>query len=209
MQLSKTVREIKYSTYLIFHPFKGFWDLKHEKKGSAKAATILLSVTILVIIMRNQFTGYLLMPSADNNFNFINDIIKMLLPFVIWVVSNWGITTLVDGEGSMKDIYISSAYALTPLLLLNIPMLVLSRVIILSEVPFYTFLDSLSIAWFVFLIVIGLMTTHQFTMFKTLGTIVIALVGMVCIIFLAVLFFLLIQQIWNWVYFIIQEIKIR
>lgn len=209
MQISKTVKEIKYSTYLIFHPFKGFWDLKHEKKGSLMAATILLFSTIIVLIIRRQFTGYLLIRTEDNNVNIILDIFKMLLPFIVWVISNWGITTLVDGEGRMKDIYISSAYALTPLILLNIPLLLLSRVMILSEVPFYTFLDSLSIAWFVLLIVIGLMTTHQFTILKTLGTIIIALVGMICIIFVAVLFFLLIQQIWNWVYFIIQELKIR
>ena len=34
--LGKTLR---YSLYVIFHPFDGFWDLIHERRGSIGAAT--------------------------------------------------------------------------------------------------------------------------------------------------------------------------
>ena len=38
------LKQLKYSFTLIFHPFDGFWDLKHEKRGSAKAALVILAL---------------------------------------------------------------------------------------------------------------------------------------------------------------------
>ena len=35
---TEIVKGLRYSTYVIFHPFKGFWDLKHEKKGNLESA---------------------------------------------------------------------------------------------------------------------------------------------------------------------------
>ena len=31
---------INYAFYVLFHPFDGFWDLKHEKKGTIRAAAV-------------------------------------------------------------------------------------------------------------------------------------------------------------------------
>ena len=43
--------KLKFSTYVIFHPFKGFWELKKEKKGKAvKIIVSLLAVAVVVCI---------------------------------------------------------------------------------------------------------------------------------------------------------------
>ena len=105
----------------------------------------------------------------------------------------------MDGEGSLKDIFITTAYALTPVVLINIPMLLLSNVMILEETVFYTVLDALSVLWAALLILIGIMTVHQFTMPKTIATIAVAVVGMIIILFLILLFVSIIQQIVSFV----------
>lgn len=205
-ELSKGLR---YSLYLIFHPFKGFWELKLEKRKNLWFASIILLLTIIVLIMQNRLTGYLLKPLGYKETNMILQATSILLPFLIWCISNWCITTLVDGEGKLSDIFIASAYALTPILLISIPLIIMSNVIVLDEIPFYTFFDSVSFIWAGALILIGIMTIHQFTFLKTIGTIIIALVGMACIMFLALLFFLLIQQMLNFAFLLYQELSMR
>ena len=114
---------------------------------------------------------------------------------------------MVDGEGKFLDIYIASAYALVPVVLINIPLLVMSNLITIKEAAFYNFFDSVSIIWTVFLFLVGIMTVHQFTMPKTIGTILVALLGMVIIVFLFVLFFALIQQLINFVILLVKEVQ--
>ena len=109
----------------------------------------------------------------------------------------------------MKDIFITTAYSLAPMILFGLPLLLLSNVLTLQESPFYTVLSALSILWFVFLLVCGIMTVHQFTFKKTIATIVLALVAMVIIVCLIMLFFLLTQQIVNFIWQTYNEVTLR
>lgn len=197
--LSRILKGLQYSLYLIFHPFKGFWDLKHEKKGNVYSAWVIVCLLSVLLILRRQFTGFILNFNKQNEMNVFVEILSVLAPLGLWCLSNWCITTLVDGEGSLKDIFITTAYALTPVVLINIPMLLLSNVMILEETVFYTVLDALSVLWAALLILIGIMTVHQFTMPKTIATIAVAVVGMIIILFLILLFVSIIQQIVSFV----------
>ena len=146
--LSRILKGLQYSLYLIFHPFKGFWDLKHEKKGNVYSAWVIVCLLSVLLILRRQFTGFILNFNKQNEMNVFVEILSVLAPLGLWCLSNWCITTLVDGEGSLKDIFITTAYALTPVVLINIPMLLLSNVMILEETVFYTVLDALSVFLF-------------------------------------------------------------
>jgi len=42
------VQELLFAFHLMVHPFDGFWDLKHEKRGSVRGGTTILGVAILV-----------------------------------------------------------------------------------------------------------------------------------------------------------------
>lgn len=207
--INQVLNGFKYSFYVIFHPFKGFWDLKHEKKGNAGSASFIVFLLVVVLILRRQFTGFILNFNKQNEMNVVVEILSVLAPLGLWCLSNWCITTLVDGEGSMKDIYITTSYALTPLLVINIPLLLLSNVMILEETAFYTVLDVISIIWTVLLILIGIMTVHQFTMPKTIATIAVAIVGMVIILFLILLFVSIIQQMVSFIDLLKTEMSMR
>lgn len=200
---------LRYAFYVIFHPFKGFWDLKHERKGNFGAAAILLLLVTVTFVARQQMSGFLFGGDTQTDTGVLLTISSVLLPFFLWCVSNWCVTTLMDGEGRFSDIVMVSAYALTPLFLIQLPLVLLSNVLTQSESGFYTFFMVVSVAWAAFLLVVGIMTVHQFTMGKTLGTILIALVGMVIMVFLFFLLFVLIQQMINFVLLLREELAMR
>jgi len=193
-RIRETLLAVRFSWFVIFHPFKGFWELKREKRGNISSATLILLAMVFVFILRRQFTGFIINPHDINTMNIVIQFSFILLPFLLWCVSNWSITTLMDGEGSLKDIYIATAYALVPIVLLNIPMLIISNIFVLEEMTLYSLIEGVSIFWAVFLVLVGIMTIHQFTMSKTIGAILITLAGMVVILTIVLLFFSLIQQ---------------
>lgn len=208
-KINEIVSGIRYSTYVIFHPFKGFWDLKKEGKGNLGAAISLICTLVLVYVSKALFTGYLFNAKELKDIHVLSQMSSVILTFLLWCVANWCITTLVDGEGTLKDIVITTAFATTPYILIQTFMIVLSNVIVLDETVFYSLFNTLSIGWTVFLLVIGIMTVHQFSVSKTLGTILIALVGMVIIVFLFILLFALVQQIINFVILFSKELAVR
>ena len=198
-----------YSFHVIFHPFDGFWCAQREGKGDVRAASIIIAVVTAVSILSRDLTGFIFRTSLTDDNNLAADLLSVILPVLLWCVANWSVTTLMDGEGSFKDIFITTSYALTPLVLINIPMLLLSNVMIVEEAVFYTVLDVLSIIWTGLLILIGIMTVHQFTMPKTIATIAVAVVGMVIILFLILLFVSIVQQIVSFVDLLWTEMTMR
>jgi len=205
----KYLDSLKFSLYAIFHPFKGFWDLKHEKRGSISAALTFLVLLIVTYILRRQYTGFIFNENDPKELNVFIEIISVLLPFFLWTTANWAITTLMEGEGSYRDIVIATAYALVPLILINLPLIPVSRIINMEEGAFYFFFTSVSVLWSGVLILAGLSVTHQYTMGKSVFTSLLSVVGMGLMIFIGLLVFSLLQQMISFVYTIYREIAFR
>ena len=121
-------------------------------------------------------------------------LLGMIVPFFVWCLSNWSLTTLMDGKGTLKHIYMATAYAMTPYVLINLPMIVLSNFITVSEGVFYSYFISFASLWCVFLIIVGMMMIHDYSLGKAILSSLLTIVGMGVIIFLTLLFFSLISD---------------
>lgn len=207
--MNKIRDSLLYSFHVIFHPFDGFWCAQREGKGDSRAATIIIALVTIVYILSKQLTGFIFNEDAGQEFNLFSELLSIIIPVLLWCTANWSITTLMDGEGSFKDIYIATAYSLVPLILINVPMIILSRIIVQEEQRIYQALGILAVVWTGFLIFSGLMTIHQHTAAKTVITILIAIVAMAAMLFLFLLFFALIQQLINFIYMFYKEMTLR
>ena len=179
--------EMLYVFHLIFHPFDGFWDLKHEKRGSVRAASTILGITIVAFFYQAIGQGYMFNPRGDYSTVFLQ-VIAVLVPVLLWVVSNWCLTTLFDGEGSLKDIYIATCYSLAPLPVFVIISTVLTNVFTVTEGSMVTLLVTIGYIWVGLLLFFGMSVTHDYSMGKNFITTLGTIVAMCVIMFIAILF---------------------
>lgn len=203
--------DLKYAFHVCTHPADGFWDLKHEKRGRTYISILLIVLYVITDILDKQFNGYTFNELAvfPQNIDVIGTFVKVFLVVAIWVVANWGFTTLFDGEGSMHDILIYTGYAMLPLVLSQILLLPLSNILTTNEATIISLITTIGYGWSIILLFMGTMVTHQYTGGKTFLSILIILLGMVIIVFLAVLFFFLVQEMWNFIYAIYRELELR
>lgn len=201
--------ELLYAFYAIFHPFDAFWDLKHEKRGSVRSAFVILLATVIVYFYDTIGKGYIFNPFPSTTFNIMGAISAVVVPLLLWVISNWCLTTLFEGEGSMKDIFVASCYCLTPLPLLILPGTIASNFLSLDESGFLTLLSSLAYIWLGLLLFFAMMVTHDYSIGKNILTCLATIVGMAFIMFIGVLFSSLMAKIVSFVTNIIEEISYR
>ena len=201
--------ELLYVFHVIFHPFDGFWDLKHEKRGSVKSAFVILLVTVMVFFYNSIGQGYIFNPRPSTTFNIMGAITAVVVPLLLWVVANWCLTTLFEGEGSMKDIFVASCYCLAPLALLMLPATIASNFLIASEGGIISLFVSIAFIWMGLLLFIAMMVTHNYTVGKNALTCVATIVGMAFIMFMGLLFSSLVGKIVSFITNIINEISYR
>ncbi len=201
-------QEVMYAFHLIFHPFDGFWDLKHEKRGSLRGALFYLVLALIAICYNSVGRAYIFNPRASYASMF-STCISLLVPVLLWVTANWCLTTLFDGEGSIKDIFIATCYSLVPLILFMIPATAITNVLTLSEASIYSMLMTLGWVWVGILIFFGTMVTHDYSLMKNVITTIGTVVGMAFIMFCGVLFSTLLVKMVNFISGIVTEISYR
>lgn len=190
--------EILYAFHIMFHPFDGFYDLKHEKRGSIRSAFIILLIVIAAFSYQALGTSYVFDQKTTSDYSSIyTTVLSVVIPVMLWVISNWCLTTLFDGEGTFGDIFVATCYSLIPIPLFFIPSVLLSNVLVADEKGIMTTLTTIAWIWVAMLLYVGMMTTHGYSFSKNLVTVLATIVGMAIIMFLAILFFILMANLFN------------
>ena len=121
-------------------------------------------------------------------------IASVAFPLAIFVIGNWGLTTLFDGKARLGQVYMASCYALTPYPLIQFPLMFFSNFVTVDEAEFYSVISALSLVWAAMLFIAAMGQIHEFSMAKNLLFIVASLFAMLVIIFILLLFFSMISQ---------------
>ena len=200
--------ELLYVFHVMFHPFDGFWDLKHEKRGSVRAALVFMALAVVAMFYRSVGAGYVLNPQGEYTTIFMQ-LMVVVIPALLFVTANWCLTTLFEGEGSFRDIFVAIGYSLLPLPLTIIPTTFFSNYIVMEEADILSLIVAIGFIWAGFLIFFGTMVTHDYTMSKNIATVLGTIVGMAFIMFLAILFTSLVMDIVTFVTNYVSEIVYR
>jgi hypothetical protein len=202
-------KTLKYSLYVSTHPLDGFWDLTHEKRGSIAAANIIAATAVIVEVLRLTLTNFQFVTINMEYFNSIIVALRILLPIGLWTVANWSLTTLMDGKGRMFEIYMAVCYALTPYVIINVIMIVLSQFITFEEGAIYWVLAGFSALWTGLLILAAMMMVHDYSLVKTVLSSLLTIVGMGVMVFIFVIFFSLVSDAFAYFWSLYKEILFR
>jgi len=179
--------EVLFVFHLIFHPFDGFYDLKREKRGSVRAALLFMVLTVVALFYRSIGIGYVMNPQGQYSTIFMQ-LLVVVVPVLLFAVANWCLTTLFEGEGSFKDIFIAVGYSLLPIPLTVIPTTLASNFVVSTETDILTLIVTIGFIWTGMLLFFGMMVTHDYSITKNIATTLGTLIGMVFIMFLGILF---------------------
>ncbi len=185
---------LRYAFYIMTHPFDGFWDLTHEKRGSMAAANTLLILTFLTNLWGMRYTNFMFNDVRWERVNIWREVLGLFAPLIIYCVANWCLTTLFDGKGRLKDVYMGMCYSLTPYILIMNPITIISNVVTKEEGAFIVYFNYLALAWAAILILISVMQIHDYSLMKAILAIAFSVVGMMIIVFLLMLFFSLVSD---------------
>ena len=202
-------KTLKYALYVSTHPLDGFWDLTHEKRGSIAAANVIITVAVMLEVMRITLTNFQFVMVNMEFFNAIIVVMRILLPVGLWTLANWGLTTLMDGKGKMSEIYMGICYALTPYVIINAVLIVLSHLVTYEEGAVYWVLAGFAVLWTGILVLSAMMMIHDYSILKTLLSSLLTIVGMGVIVFVFVIFFSLISDAFAYFMSLYREILFR
>ena len=192
--------------YVIFHPFNGYWALKGEKRGGVRSATILLALACLTQAIAAAASGFL---SGDEEASVGSGVLNLLAPLLLWCIANTCFTSLMDGKGSFRDVYVAVGTSTLPVTLLVLPCTVVSHFLILEELPILAMVTNVAYIWMAALIFFSMITVHDYTLGKNVLVSILTVLGMAFILLLLFIFVSLIGRMISLVSAVGTELSLR
>ena len=116
------------------------------------------------------------------------------------------ISAINDGEGTLRSVYVGTAYSLTPYVVFG-PIVILSTyVLTLNEAVIVHYLWAIAILWSAALICITVKEIHNYTVKETVKIILLTFFFMIMAVIVSVILYLIGQQVVIFVQDIISEV---
>lgn len=203
------IKKYRFPFYLCLHPFKGWEELKHEKQGSLWFANVMLAAWFILSILEYQYTGFVFNMNRLDRMNIFIILGSTIGVFLLWTVCNWGVCTLFDGKGTFREIWIFSAYSRMSWILLEIPIIILTRVLVREESFWLGLVISIQQIWSIVQLILAAKAAHQYTLGKTIVSTIFTIIGMILVVLVILLFVSLFTQMWSFITTLTQEILMR
>ena len=203
------VSQVLYCFEILRNPYDCCYGIKREKKAGYIAALIVLLTFFVLFVVNKYFAGFLFKTVPDGYYALVNDALTIFGVFFLLVICCYLVCTITDGESSFKDLFVGCAFALTPMLIFMPIKLVLTNVLTFNEEFFITLLDVVSIGWSALLVILVLMYQNDYTLKKTFATIILTLFTVLVVVCLAVVLYMLISQLVDFVTSIYGEVVYR
>ncbi len=187
----------RYLLHTLNHPMDGFYWIRHRDHGSVPLAVLMVIGFSLCFSINRIGANFIVNDVEPASVDSLEELTGVLALYVLLCVANWSVTCLMGGEGRMRDIAIAVGYSCAPLIPAFLLATGMSHIITEDEAAFYTLAIGIGVAYAVILMLIGIMQVHNYTLGRTLLTLLLTFVAILIIIFVGLLLADLIGQVIN------------
>ncbi|MDR0292844.1 MAG: YIP1 family protein [Oscillospiraceae bacterium] len=186
------VRDFVFAASIMRHPLDGYYDLKRNIRGTYKGAALQIAALFVSMILYQTSKAYIVQTTAIEDMNLAATVGGFFGVIALFIVCNYLVTSINDGEGSIGDIFKMTAYASLPLTLSFTLITALSYALTFNEVFLLNFLMTAGVAWFCLTLYLGLQEMHNYNVWNTVKSILFTagfiLIALIALLILTILF---------------------
>jgi tetratricopeptide (TPR) repeat protein len=200
------VSEFRFVREVIRHPRDGFYEIKKSRKGSLIVATTLLLLLFVAFLTNTAFKGFLFQITDVEDLNIYAIILGYFSIVLIFILSNYLITSINQGEGGLEKIYIQTTYSFVPLIIALLLSTFFTHILTLDESFFVGFTTMVGYIWTFALIFIGITEVQNYEVGDTVKSIILSIVLMAILAITIIFVQLMMTQIFDFVIVFFREV---
>jgi tetratricopeptide (TPR) repeat protein len=193
---------------MLKHPIDASYQIKREHRATIGSASVILGFLFLEYLLLQAATGYLFNPFGDT-VNLVSEAAVFFGVILLFVVANYLVATLADGEGWLKDIYIGTVYSLAPLVLFLIPYIALTNVMTQNEQIIISLAQTILIGWSVILVFISVKEIHNYEISQTFKNFLVTIFTMLIVVLIGFILYVFGSQLMEFVVAWLKEVVNR
>jgi hypothetical protein len=173
-----TVMHAKYIDTVLFaftvarHPLDSYYYLKKKQKGSLAGALVNFILFFAAYLIFQTSKGFIVQFAEVEDMDFTVIIGGFIGLYALFVICNYLVTSINDGEGDIIDIFKMVSYAMCPLSVTLLAVTVISHVMTENEIFLLMLMLVVGFAWSGVLLWLGLQEIHNYSFGNTFKSLV-------------------------------------
>ena len=193
------IHDIKYCFYMLRHPIDGYYYIKKHQACSVLSATCIYLLIFIVFMFDSFGRGYIFSSVALENAPIGLMSVAFFFVCALFIAGNYMVSTINEGEGSVRNVYVMFAYALSPYLVICPFIVAASHILTGNEAFIISFAWMAAVFWSAVLIFIGLREIHNYNGRETVKNVLLTLFFMIIAIISLAVIYILAVQLWSFV----------
>lgn len=179
------IGEIGYAFKCAKHPIDRYYDIRVHKNGSMIAATIIYIVFFGVYMLYQTQKGFIYQYTKVEDMDMGAVVVGFFAILILFIVCNFLVTSITDGDGTLKQVYMIPAYGVMPAMISMLVTIGMSYVLTYNESFILTTIMAIGVCWSIATIFEGLATVHDYdfkhTVLSLIRTVVFMLIAAIVV----------------------------
>lgn len=175
------LKDIIYALKTPRHPMDNYYEIRKYRQGSVLSATVIYALFFLDFMAFKTLKGFIYQNVKVEDMDIGSIVLGFFILLGLFIICNYLVTSINDGDGTFKQIYMIPAYGLMPAMISLLIVTVVSYVLTYNEAFLLTIVLIIGITWSVITIFLGLQTVHDYTFGETVKSILLTVVFMVIV----------------------------
>lgn len=191
---SKVFDDILYLFTYLKNPADASYYIKRKNRVNSFSVTVLLAIYFLFYIYYIYNLNFLFNFRHIPSINIVEELIKVILPIVLWVLCNFLIGSIREGEGRLKDVYVTTIFSLSPFFLALPILTIMSNGLTYNEGFLLQFFQTISIGVTVVYFFFMVKETHFYTVKETVSSIIVSAFTMIMMLLSVFIIYILLNE---------------
>ncbi|MBM3909846.1 MAG: hypothetical protein FJ352_03665 [Firmicutes bacterium] len=207
--LPSWIKELQFPFQVFAKPVDGYDDIKRHQAFSNRSALLYILAFFVTYLIWIYETNFLFNGLLSSEINIIEQVIGVFVPFGLWVVSNYLVCSIRDGDGKLSEVFQASALTLLPMIITFPILTVISHALTANESFIYELIYGIGVSFTVIYMFIMVKEIHFYDIKPTFKNILITIFTAVMLLALTLIIVFLLGEVYQLVADIIQEVNSR
>lgn len=200
------IRDLLYIFRVMRHPVDSFYEIKKGHRGSM-TSTIILYLTLFALYLNYSVNkGFIYQFVAAEDMDLSSIVLGFFAITGVLMISNYLDTSINDGIGGPKQIFMMFIYSTGPLMVALLSTTLLSFVLTYNETFFLTFIMGGGMLWTFINLFLGIIETHDYSGRQTVKSIIMTIVFGLIFAVVIIIIVMMWEQLYQFLEAIIKEV---
>jgi hypothetical protein len=178
------------------HPIDTFYDIKAKKAGSLISALVVYLIVFAIFIWYTLGKGFIYQFVLIEDIDMNALIVGFFSLTMLFVLCNYLVSSINDGEGGFFDLFKMMAYSFGPMMIGYVIIIFLSYYLTYNEMFFLQVIEQVAILWTGINLFMGIQEIHNYETKAAVKSLVMTVLFMLLIAVILVIVILMTEQVY-------------